>query len=149
MQHLRGKMNMKSKAGMTLIEVLVAMAVFAVVAIPLFNMFANSIRMEQRAMVESITTYTAQMMIEEAYGRDADDLHLTYNTKTPGNPDPDGKMPYKVRFSSAEDDFIMMYYIWSAEPVGTTGLVRVKVTVGNEDFEVSTSLEVDIAPVAS
>jgi len=132
------KLNIKSKAGMTLVEVLVAIALFAVVALPLFGMFSNSMRLERRALVESLTTYTAQMKMEEAYGRPAESeegngILDVYNT--------DGRQIYP-------DDSIALYYEFSSDwDTTATSLIKVTVTVGSEYFDVETTLESLIKPV--
>lgn len=54
--------------GMTLLEVVLALMVFTVVAGGLFTAFAYSARMDRRALLHALATYTAQMKLEEAYG---------------------------------------------------------------------------------
>jgi len=137
------KLNIKSRAGMTLVEVLIAIALFAVVALPLFGMFSNSMRMERRALVESIATYTAQMKMEEAYGRTATDLLDDFHTD--GN-----KVDETIILSDdpEDPDSIALYYIIATEPdVGSPNLIKVSITVGNEYFAVESTLENLIRPV--
>jgi len=154
MQRAKLKEAVKSKGGMTLIEVLVATVIFATLAVALFGLFSNSAQMERRALVESLTTYTAQMMIEEVYGRTQDDLLAIYNTKTSSNPD--GKLPYDIYLTedTVKEESIALTYVWTAELFdpdsdSETSLVRVTVTVSNDYFEVSTTLEALIRPVPS
>ena len=127
---------------MTLIEVLVAMAIFGAVAVPLFAMFSNSMKMERRALVESISTYTAQMKIEEAYGTitkdEADEGVMENGTET---------IILSYDSSGDPDDAIELFYELSAE-LDESGydLIKVTVTVGSEFFEVETTLESLIRP---
>jgi len=132
-----GKMNMKSRAGMTLVEVLIAMALFAVVAVPLFAMFSNSMKMERRAMVESIATYTAQMKMEEVYGLTATELF-----------DLDGiENKEEINLSSDPDDLLELKYVFFMEPEsGGLGLIEVEIIVWNEYFEVDAMLNNTVKP---
>jgi len=138
----KAELNIKSRAGMTLVEVLVAMAIFAAVAVPLFAMFSNSMKMERRALVESLTTYTAQMMIEEAYGNTTDQLKA--KVTEPGEPG-----EYTVVLSEDGEDSIELYYtFYIMEKINGTDLTGVTITVGSEYFEVETRLEAMIRPIS-
>jgi len=132
----------KKKAGMTLIEVLIAVALFAVVALPLYAMFSNSVKLERRALVESLTTYTAQLMMEEAYGMTAPALLTAFNTGG-------AKVPYDIGLTDDMEDAVALYYIYFAEPENEfKNLVKVTITVGSEYFEVETTLETIIRPAS-
>jgi len=134
MRYRSGKMDIKSKAGMTLIEVLVAMTIFAVVAVPLFSMFSNSIRMERRALVESLTTYTAQMMMEEQYGKTEDELLDLEEME--------GEEIILLSSDPEDEDSVVLNYLWNAElDEYYPNLINVKLTVRSDFFEVETTLE--------
>ena len=125
---------------MTLIEVLVAVALFAVVALPLYGMFSNSLKLERRALVESLTTYTAQILMEEAYGMTGPELLANFNTHS-------AKVPYDIDLNIDDEDAVALFYVSKAEPeTSFNNLVRVTLTVGSEYFEVETTLENIIRP---
>ena len=125
---------------MTLIEVLVAVALFAVVALPLYAIFTNSLKLERRALVESLTTYTAQILMEEAYGMTGPELLANFNTHG-------AKVPYDIDLNIDDEDAVALFYVSKAEPeTSFNNLVRVTLTVGSEYFEVETTLENIIRP---
>jgi len=133
----------KKKAGMTLIEVLIAVALFAVVALPLYAVFSNGLKLERRALVESLTTYTAQLMMEEAYGMTAPALIAKYNTGG-------SKVMYDIDITDDKEDAVALYYIYHAEADAEfKNLVKVTITVGSEFFEVETTLETIIRPAST
>jgi prepilin-type N-terminal cleavage/methylation domain-containing protein len=133
-------MKKKSKAGMTLVEVIVAIAIFAGVALPLFAMFTNSMKMERRALVESLATYEAQLQMEQAYGMTAEEMLLAYNTGG-------DKVYYPVGLTTDPSDAIDLYYTYSSAWAGDElNLIRVTIIVGNDYFEVDATIESYITP---
>ena len=64
----------KKNAGMTLVEVIIAIVLFTLVVTPIMNVFSYSLKLERRALIHALATYTAQMKMEEAYGLAKDEL---------------------------------------------------------------------------
>lgn len=69
------KTAITNKKGMTLLEVLVAVFVLAIVALPLLNMFMNNALLVRRSGEISETTYTAQAVMEDLQGLGYDALY--------------------------------------------------------------------------
>jgi len=132
MHGVNGKMRIKSRAGMTLIEVIVAITIFAVIAIPLSAMFSNSLKLERRALVEALATYTAQLKIEEAYGMSPGDLEEIYNDEGILDEDFGGQFELFYKYSAVLVDE------YSGDDLK---LYKVTVLIGNEFYVVDATLE--------
>jgi len=146
--HLKRRIgDIKSKDGMTLIEVLVATIIFASVVLMLFGLFTNSVKLERRAVVESLTTYTAQMMLEEVYGMQKGVLDVPESGLL-GLNGINGEESI-VLSDEPPAEVIVLNYVWTAAEVPGSELIRVSVTVKNAYFEVETTLESLIKPVPS
>ena len=128
--------NTNTKAGMTLIEVLVATVIFATVVLMLFAMMSNSTKMKYRAQVETLTTITAQMLLEEQYGKTVEELDDLIDNPT-------GTETIFLSDDVVNGDSVVLNYVWVVAPVAgfENGLIKVSVTVHNDFFEVETSLE--------
>lgn len=101
-------------------------------------------KMERRALVESLTTYTAQMMMEEVYGMERGEAAggglLGLDGKT-------GSEPIVLSDAPAKEDSVVLDYLWSAEADEVyPNLIKVKLTISNDFFEVETALESLIRP---
>ena len=133
---------------MTLVEVVVAIALFAAVALPLFGMFSNSIKMERRALVDSLATYTAQMKMEEIYGMTEAQLLALDGYRN----DTDIVISVDEVDGQNIEDAIYLFYEYATTLMPDTeghnlNLVRVEVSVWNETFEVEAVLENLVRPV--
>lgn len=126
------KMKKKNNRGMTLIEVLIAVILFGLVATPILGVFGYGLKMERRALMHSLATYTAQMKMEEAYGMEA--AQLVYG-------------PCDI------DDDLKEYgfqYIYSVKPFGVNqdnpsiydnlNLWEVTIIIKNDSYKVETTL---------
>ena len=82
---------LKNNAGMSLAEVIVAVVIFAFIATPLLSVFVQSARTDKHALFSALTSYTAQMKIEEAYG-----MPLTVPLLGAPGYDPDAKTLFDV-----------------------------------------------------
>jgi len=126
---------------MTLIEVLVATVIFATVALMLFAMLSNSTKLKHRAMVDTLATVTAQMMLEEQYGKTIGQLNDLKDSPT---------VPITIVLSDdpVNGETVVFDYQWSVVPVEgfEDKLIKVSITVHNEFFNVETSLESLIRP---
>ncbi|MCL2529705.1 MAG: prepilin-type N-terminal cleavage/methylation domain-containing protein [Coriobacteriia bacterium] len=127
-------MKVKNNAGMSLVEVMVAITLLVVVAVPLLGVFSYAQKMEKRAAIHTLSTYTAQMKMEEAYGLDAAQLLIAYN-------DSGATLP-------GFDDTIVLFYEFTAVPytpgdpaIDDANYFKVTITVGNEYYEVSSTIE--------
>lgn len=60
--------NRKKKSGFTLMEVIISLAVLAVVIGPLLSLLFSGVRSSRLALETTLATYVAQMRIEEVYG---------------------------------------------------------------------------------
>ena len=123
---------------MTLIEVLLAIALFAVVAVPLLGVYWQGVRTVRRSSMYSLTTYEAQMRMEEAYGLTGAELLAAYNTTftsadihTAGNDPIELSYEYKaVKYETGAVSFD-----------DVSNLYKVTVTVSNDFYVVGTELE--------
>ena len=101
-------------AGFTLIEILVAMAVFAIASLGLAIGVTSVIRANQRSYLASIATNLAQDKLEELKARPASVGTCMTDCETP-KPKTDGV------------EFTRTWEVWPATP--TTGVKRIDVTV--------------------
>jgi len=127
-------MKLKNNAGMSLVEVMVAITLLVVVAVPLLGVFSYAQKMEKRAAIHTLSTYTAQMKMEEAYGLSDTDLLSIYNATGDSLP--------------GFDDTIVLFYEFSAVPytpgdpaIDDSKFFKVTITVGSEYYGVSATIE--------
>ena len=117
---------------MTLVEVIIAIVLFTLVVIPIMNVFSYSLKLERRALIHALATYTAQMKMEEAYGLAKDEL-LEYGNDSGIIDDVD-----------LGDSIELFYQYETVEyPVDgdDLGLYKITITIGNDFYGVSATLE--------
>ena len=127
-------MKRKNRPGMTLLEVIIAIALFALVVAPLVGVFSQGIRTERRSAIHALTTYEAQMRMEEAYGMSSDQLLADYNRSG----------IFHINNSGDEDDSIELRYLYNAvsDPgnPSDSNLYKVTITISNDSYVVETTL---------
>ena len=119
---------------MSLIEVMIAVTLLVAVAVPLLGVFSYAQRMEQRAAIHTLSTYTAQMKMEELYGMTAqqlEDVNGLSGDQLPGF-----------------DDSIVLFYEYSVVPytpgdpaIDDSNYYKVTITIGSERYQVSSTIE--------
>jgi len=67
------KARKKKTAGMSIVELVISVAVFAIVFAPMLSLMTHSIKADRRAIIHNLATTTAQLILEDAYGRPLDD----------------------------------------------------------------------------
>jgi prepilin-type N-terminal cleavage/methylation domain-containing protein len=124
------KKKKKNDSGLSLIELIIAISLFAMVAAPLMGGFANAMRMQRRAMVHTLATYTAQLMLEEAYGMGAEEFIATYGNESGDVAgDFDGTMEFGYVFTATR-----------SRDWGDLGFVDLTITITNAAFMVESTL---------
>ncbi len=74
---------LQNEKGMTLLEVLVAVFILAIIALPLLNLMAANIRTTQSAEQIVGSAYTAQSLAEELYAKSYTELFASQYSKQP------------------------------------------------------------------
>ena len=120
-------MRNRKKAGFSLVELLIAIMLFIMVAAPLMIAFPQAIKMERRSTIHALATYEAQLKMEEAYGMTSADLR-SYTIV--GNPGDAVELTYDCRV----EDFTL-------PGISVTNLYKVTITVRNEFYAVEATLE--------
>ncbi len=72
----------RNKKGLTLVEIIISLAILAVIVVPLGALFINSVMVNRRAEVQLLANRTAQQYMEEYKMKDFEDLIIgttTYN----------------------------------------------------------------------
>ncbi len=77
------RLSIKNEKGMTLLEVLVAVFILAMIAMPLLNLMAANIRTSKSAEQIVNSTYTAQSLAEELYAKSYTELFASQYSKQP------------------------------------------------------------------
>ena len=62
--------HMKNRKGVTLLELILAIGILAIVSVPIFGLLAQSTRLNAEAHRFTIATFVAQQNMEELVGRD-------------------------------------------------------------------------------
>ena len=119
---------------MSLIEVMVAITLLVVVAVPMLGVFSYTQRMEQRAAVHNLATYTAQMKMEEAYGLDEVQLLTVYN-------DSGDELPGSTSTVKLFYEFTAVPYITGDPAIDDAHFFKVSITIGSEQHNVSSHVE--------
>lgn len=70
---------MKNRAGVTLLELIIAIGILAIVTAPIFTLLFSSVRLNAQAHRVTMATFTAQQRMEELVGREWDDDLINEN----------------------------------------------------------------------
>lgn len=100
---LRKELGKNNNAGFTLLEVLIAIIILAIISVPLLRAFASAAQTNRRAKVESLCTNAAENVAESFRDIDADELVEMYVGREFENSDYNatlGKYLYEVVDSS-------------------------------------------------
>ena len=124
-----GEMRKRKKAGFSLVELLIAIMLFIMVAAPLMIAFPQAIKMERRSSIHALATYEAQLKMEEAYGMTSADLR-NYPLTIAGAPG----SPVDLTYRCTVDDY-------NLPGVSVSNLYKVVITVVDVSYAVSADLE--------
>ncbi|MCL2665950.1 MAG: prepilin-type N-terminal cleavage/methylation domain-containing protein [Defluviitaleaceae bacterium] len=72
---------MKKQFGLTLLEVVIAVAVLAVATVPIYGLFVSSTRINVASHRLTAATFTAQLFIEECVGLNRIELEEKFNVQ--------------------------------------------------------------------
>lgn len=118
---------MKNTKGMTLIEVLVAVTLFAIVAIPILGLFHKSVTINVESKIKTKEATIAQSIIEDIKAGNINDRDIlrkyTDDNYIPSIPEGypkllnDGLMEYKIKISDPKSN---ISYTLSAIVLSTT-----------------------------
>lgn len=139
-----------NNSGMSLLEVVVALVFFAVLVAPMMTGFSQSARAQRRATVQTLTTYAAQMKLEEAHGlsyQELADLHIRHRDQGPDAIETAGPVDLTYAFRVSEVAPVYEYdNIEDIARYADLGFWRVSVTVRSPAHNVETTLSAIMHP---
>lgn len=123
------KNSLCNQKGMTLIEIIVSLAILAIIIVPFLNMFLQSTVTTQKSKVMLDATYVAQSVMEDIYN---DSLNVDGKTPKP----PSG---IKKKWNSSDEKY-WIYIKITSQDNNLVGVI-VKIYADKSELELKAQME--------
>ena len=123
----------KTSSAFTLLELIIAIGIMAVVTIPIYGLFVTGVRVNAQAHRNTVAALTAQQKLEEYVGLNFDEIKLRLDP-----PDADGNPPSPKEFENENGfDLKVSYEIFHKK---NNEVVLIKLTVDVYTLNTATSI---------
>jgi prepilin-type N-terminal cleavage/methylation domain-containing protein len=123
---------MKKKKAFSLVELIISIGIFSLLFAPILALMTHNVKLDHRALIHNLATYTAKLDMEMAYGLTAGQLLAQYNQP-------------KTFYADADLEGLWFEYAAAqyAPELGddTLSLFRVTINVGSDEFGFVVSID--------